>query len=257
MRYACSSGCPAQGSEQLPGPCRPPGSPPELLALQQGAGDPPARAVLAAKPCSLLELRDTERARCSRPAMGAAGSEPRVSSSRKRCVRSDCSTGFLNEARSWPGWREGDAATLSSSKGRISLSVPLPPSAEGHRLRSCCSFRGSAAVGVRGSCCTHGAASHIQAIAGSSWPGKELITARTSACRARYWVSNGAGTVPNRCCSAPAPSLRVTLPQTAPKRPSAARGWRSSSGARLSSQTSCQRSATGPEIARCHLPAWG
>lgn len=58
VRYACTSGCPARGSEQLPGPCRPPGRPPGLPAPEQGAGDPPARVVLAAKPCFLLELWD-------------------------------------------------------------------------------------------------------------------------------------------------------------------------------------------------------
>lgn len=251
MRYACP------GLRAAPWALQTPWQPPRAAGTAAGCRRPTCKS--GARSQALLPPgAPGHREGSVQPACdGEAGSEPGVSSSRKRCVRSDCSAGFLNEARSWPGWREGDAATLSSSKGRISLSVPLPPSAEGHRLRSCCSFRGSAAVGVRGSCCTHGAASHIQAIAGSSWPGKELITARTSACRARYWVSNGAGTVPNRCCSAPAPSLRVTLPQTAPKRPSAARGWRSSSRARLSSQMSCQRSATGPEIARCHLPAWG
>lgn len=65
-----------------------------------------------------------------------SGFRPRVSSSRKGCARSDCSAGFLNEARPWPGWREGDAATLSSSTGRISPCSPgrsarLPPGEAG------------------------------------------------------------------------------------------------------------------------------
>lgn len=59
-------------------------------------------------------------------------------------------------------------------------------------------------------------ARHIQAIAGNSWPGEELITAHTSACRARYWVSNGAGTVPNCCCNGASPRRASSFPSGDP-----------------------------------------
>lgn len=59
-------------------------------------------------------------------------------------------------------------------------------------------------------------ARHIQAIAGNSWPGEELITAHTSACCARYWVSNGAGTVPNCCCNGASPRRASSFPSGDP-----------------------------------------
>lgn len=158
LRYACTSGCPARGSEQLPGPCRPPGRPPACRAPRAagtGAGRrrPTCKSGVRSQaplpsgaPGQALENpgrgRDTGRAWCSQPAppgrlrgtTGAGGcrplgSDPGVSSSRKHCAnvpRPGCSSGFLNEARSWPGWREGDAVTLSSSKGRICLCPERP-----------------------------------------------------------------------------------------------------------------------------------